>query len=393
MKTKMYLAPGREKSLLRKHLWVFSGAVGKVDGNPEPGETIEIYSSKNEFLAQAAYSPQSQLVARVWSFDQSEVIDRAFFVNKIRNAYALRRALLTGESFRLVNSESDGLPGLTVDKYADYLVVQLSSTGVDFHKKDILAALIEVVAPKGIFERSDLSVRAREGLAESSGVLYGKIPDGGIEIAENNAKYIVDIKHGQKTGFYFDQRDARFEVAKLAAGRKVLNAFSYTGAFGVACLLNGALHVTNIDSSAPALEQCTKNMELNGIKPELYVNEAKDVFDQLRKYRDMNQKFDLIILDPPKFIDSQKALMRGCRAYQDIARLGYKLLNPGGILVNFSCSGLMTAELFQKITADAAVDAGVSAVIIKRLEQSCDHPTLLSVPESFYLKGLITKIV
>lgn len=392
MKTKMYLAPGREKSLLRKHLWVFSGAVGKVDGSPEPGETIEIYSSKNEFLALAAYSPQSQLIARIWSFDQNEAIDRAFFAGKIGNALALRRSLLTGESFRLVNSESDGLPGLTVDKYADYLVVQLSSAGVEYHKKDIVAALIDAVKPKGIFERSDLSVRSREGLGESSGILFGDVPVE-IEIEENGVKYLVDIRHGQKTGFYFDQRDSRAAVGKLAAGRRVLNAFSYTGAFGVVCALNGASEVVNIDSSAPALVQCAKNMELNGIQPELYTNEAKDVFDQLRKYRDMNQKFDLIILDPPKFIDSQKALMRGCRAYQDIARLGYKLLNPGGILVNFSCSGLMTSELFQKITADAAVDANVNAVIIKRLEQSCDHPTLLSVPESFYLKGLITKIV
>lgn len=389
------LNPGREKSLLRRHVWIFSGAVADYPGEAVPGETVEVFDAGNNFLARAAYSPDSQLVARVWTFDRDEQIDEAFFARRIKAAVEYRHFLKLDDpkgGCRLINSEADGLPGLVVDRYAGVLVIQITSAGVEFHRDVIVKLLAEITGAASIYERSDVSVRAKEGLAERSGLLYGAQPPNPVIIEENGARFAVDVRHGQKSGFYFDQRCARAAVAAYAPGRTVLNAFSYTGAFAVAALLAGAEHVINIDSSAPALKQAAHNLEMNRIKPEHYENRTADVFTELRKLVEEGRRFDLVILDPPKFIESQKALVRGCRAYQDIARLGYQLLNPGGLLFNFSCSGLMTPELFQKITADAALDAGVRARLVRHLEQAPDHPVSLAVPEGFYLKGLVTRI-
>ncbi len=389
------LNPGREKSLLRRHVWIFSGAVADYPGEAVPGETVEVFDAGNNFLARAAYSPDSQLVARVWTFDRDEQIDEAFFARRIKAAVEYRHFLKLDDpkgGSRLINSEADGLPGLVVDRYAGVLVIQITSAGVEFHRDVIVKLLAEITGAASIYERSDVSVRAKEGLAERSGLLYGTQPPNPVIIEENGARFAVDVRHGQKSGFYFDQRCARAAVAAYAPGRTVLNAFSYTGAFAVAALLAGAEHVINIDSSAPALKQAAHNLEMNRIKPEHYENRTADVFTELRKLVEEGRRFDLVILDPPKFIESQKALVRGCRAYQDIARLGYQLLNPGGLLFNFSCSGLMTPELFQKITADAALDAGVRARLVRHLEQAPDHPVSLAVPEGFYLKGLVTRI-
>lgn len=389
------LNPGREKSLLRRHVWIFSGAVADYPGEAAPGETVEVFDAKNNFLARAAYSPDSQLIARVWTFDRDEQIDEAFFARRIKAAVEYRHFLKLDDpkgGCRLINSEADGLPGLVVDRYAGVLVIQITSAGIEFHRDTIVKLLAEITGAASIYERSDISVRAKEGLAERSGLLYGAQPPNPVIIEENGARFAVDVRHGQKSGFYFDQRCARAAVAAYADGRTVLNAFSYTGAFAVSALLAGAGHVINIDSSAPALKQAAHNLEMNKIKPERYENRTADVFTELRRLVEEGRKFDLVILDPPKFIESQKALVRGCRAYQDIARLGYRLLNPGGLLFNFSCSGLMTPELFQKITADAALDAGVRARLVRHLEQAPDHPVSLAVPEGFYLKGLVTRI-
>ena len=389
------LNPGREKSLLRRHVWIFSGAVADYPGEAAPGETVEVFDAKNNFLARAAYSPDSQLIARVWTFDRDEQIDEAFFARRIKAAVEYRHFLKLDDpkgGCRLINSEADGLPGLVVDRYAGVLVIQITSAGIEFHRDTIVKLLAEITGAASIYERSDVSVRAKEGLAERSGLLYGAQPPNPVIIEENGARFAVDVRHGQKSGFYFDQRCARAAVAAYADGRTVLNAFSYTGAFAVSALLAGAGHVINIDSSAPALKQAAHNLEMNRIKPERYENRTADVFTELRKLVEEGRRFDLVILDPPKFIESQKALVRGCRAYQDIARLGYRLLNPGGLLFNFSCSGLMTPELFQKITADAALDAGVRARLVRHLEQAPDHPVSLAVPEGFYLKGLVTRI-
>ena len=389
------LNPGREKSLLRRHVWIFSGAVADYPGEAAPGETVEVFDAKNNFLARAAYSPDSQLIARVWTFDRDEQIDEAFFARRIKAAVEYRHFLKLDDpkgGCRLINSEADGLPGLVVDRYAGVLVIQITSAGIEFHRDTIVKLLAEITGAASIYERSDVSVRAKEGLAERSGLLYGAQPPNPVIIEENGARFAVDVRHGQKSGFYFDQRCARAVVAAYADGRTVLNAFSYTGAFAVSALLAGAEHVINIDSSAPALKQAAHNLEMNRIKPERYENRTADVFTGLRRLVEEGRKFDLVILDPPKFIESQKALVRGCRAYQDIARLGYRLLNPGGLLFNFSCSGLMTPELFQKITADAALDAGVRARLVRHLEQAPDHPVSLAVPEGFYLKGLVTRI-
>ncbi|WP_288594238.1 class I SAM-dependent methyltransferase [uncultured Victivallis sp.] len=389
------LNPGREKSLLRRHVWIFSGAVADYPGEAAPGETVEVFDAKNNFLARAAYSPDSQLIARVWTFDRDEQIDEAFFARRIKAAVEYRHFLKLDDpkgGCRLINSEADGLPGLVVDRYAGVLVIQITSAGIEFHRDTIVKLLAEITGAASIYERSDVSVRAKEGLSERSGLLYGAQPPNPVIIEENGARFAVDVRHGQKSGFYFDQRCARATVAAYADGRTVLNAFSYTGAFAVSALLAGAGHVINIDSSAPALKQAAHNLEMNKIKPERYENRTADVFTELRRLVEEGRKFDLVILDPPKFIESQKALVRGCRAYQDIARLGYRLLNPGGLLFNFSCSGLMTPELFQKITADAALDAGVRARLVRHLEQAPDHPVSLAVPEGFYLKGLVTRI-
>lgn len=389
------LNPGREKSLLRRHVWIFSGAVADYPGEAAPGETVEVFDTKNNFLARAAYSPDSQLVARIWTFDRDEQIDEAFFARRIKAAVEYRHFLKLDDpkgGCRLINSEADGLPGLVVDRYAGVLVLQITAAGIEFHRDTIVKLLAEITGAASIYERSDVSVRAKEGLAERSGLLHGAQPPNPVIIEENGARFAVDVRHGQKSGFYFDQRCARSAVAAYADGRTVLNAFSYTGAFAVSALLAGAGHVINIDSSAPALKQAAHNLEMNKIKPERYENRTADVFTELRKLVEEGRKFDLVILDPPKFIESQKALVRGCRAYQDIARLSYQLLNPGGLLFNFSCSGLMTPELFQKITADAALDAGVRARLVRHLEQAPDHPVSLAVPEGFYLKGLVTRI-
>ena len=387
---RLILRPGREKSLLRRHPWIYSGAVDKVEGNPGCGDTVTVYSSSKEPLAVAAWSPNSQLCGRVWSFDPGEVIDENFFRRRIARAVELRRTLALDDQdggCRLIYSESDELPGIIVDRYGSYGCVQFLSAGAEKFRELIGKVLLETGVVKGVFDRSDANIRKKEGLPERREMLCGQTPPDSLVICEDELRYHVDMCRGQKTGFYFDLREARRTLRKFAAGRRILNLFSYTGAFGCVALANGAEYVLNVDSSVPALKTAARNMELNGFSGN-FENRVADGFNALRELESAGEKFDLVILDPPKLIDSQRSLMRGCRGYQDLARLGLKLLNPGGVMFNFSCSGLMDSELFQKITAAAALDAGVNARITGKFTQAPDHPVLLSVPETFYLKGL-----
>jgi 23S rRNA (cytosine1962-C5)-methyltransferase len=384
------LKKGREKNLLQRHPWIFSGAIECVEGAPGVGETVTVCSFDRKSLAQAAWSPQSQIALRVWSFNPETIIDAAFFRTKLKNAIAARRNI-NSNAIRLVAAESDGLPGLIIDRYADWIVCQFLSAGSEHWKDTIVELLQELFPSVPVYERSDVSVREKEGLPSRCGVLAGTEPPEHVEINENGMRLLVDIKGGHKTGYYLDQRDSRLAVRQWAEGRDVLNCFSYTGGFGVAALLGGAKHVLQMDSSEPALEIARKNAELNGLDPAASEYMCGDVFKELRRFRDSRRDFDLIILDPPKFIESRSQLEGGARGYKDINLLAFKLLRPGGLLFTFSCSGLMEMPLFQKIVADSALDAGRNGQILAVLNQSPDHPIALNFPEGAYLKGLLCR--
>lgn len=392
---KIRLKAARESSLLRRHPWVFSGAINAIEGAPQPGETISLYSHKGEKLALGAYSPHSQISVRIWSFDIHETIDADFFSRRLQQAIQARSHILhqtDRTACRLVNGEADGLPGLIIDRYQDYLVLQSLFTGIEYWKPVIVEQLASLFPCRGIYERSDTSSRAKEKLNPATGLLYGAPPDDRVKIREHNADYWVDIYHGHKTGFYLDQHDNRTLAASYCANKTVLNCFSYSGSFGIHALLAGATHVYNVDSSKTALDLAQENAILNRIAPARMTNIIGNVFEILREYQQTDQRFDIIILDPPKFAETKSQLNRAARAYKDINLQGFKLLKPGGLLITFSCSGAIEAGLFQKIVADAALDAKREARIIKYLTQAEDHPVALTTPEGSYLKGLICKV-
>jgi 23S rRNA (cytosine1962-C5)-methyltransferase len=389
------IKPKRDKSLQRKHPWVFSGALAKTKGNPGSGDTVDLVNARGGWLGRGAYSPKSQIAVRLWTFDENEVVDEAFFRRRLERALANRREMkkhLWLSACRLVNAESDGLPGLIVDQYGPFLVCQFLTAGVHAWKTCIVDALQTLVTPEGIFERSDSPVLDKEGLTRQVGVLAGKEPPETIEVREGDFRYLVDVRNGHKTGFYLDQRDNRLLVGHYAADRDVLNCFCYTGGFGVSAMAAGARSLTNMDISAAALELAQKNMALNALDSERVTYLQADVFKQLRAFRDAARAFDLIVLDPPKFADSRQQLDRASRGYKDINLLAIKLLRSGGFLFTFSCSGLMEPALFQKIVADAALDAGREALILRRMSQAADHPTALTFPEGHYLKGLLCRV-
>ncbi len=387
----LVLKPGREKSLLRRHPWVFSGAVAKVKGNPAPGETVAITDARGRFLAWAAYSPSSRIRARVWSWQESEVVGPDFFRRRIAAALARRKPWLGADTdaYRLVFAEADGLPGLIADRYADTVVVQFLSAGAEAWRETIADALLEATGAARLYERSDAEVRRLEGLPSRVGVLRGDEPPARIHIAENGLAFWVDVRRGHKTGFYLDQRENRAWVGAHAAGRRVLNAFAYTGGFAVYALAGGAAEVLSVDTSADALALAEEHIALNHLPAGRAAFLRGDVFQALRDFRAQGRKFDMIILDPPKFAPTAAQVPRAARGYKDINRLAMLLLEPGGLLVTFSCSGGLDAALFQKIVADAAVDAGVEARLVARLAQGPDHPVALNHPESAYLKGLV----
>lgn len=386
------LRSGREKSVLTRHPWIFASAIDHVEGEPAIGDTVLVFDSKKKLLAKAAYSPSSQIRARVWNLDENDVIDRAFIEKRIKASIERRSGLRVSENtdaLRLIYGEADGIPGLVVDQYASTMVIQLLSAGAEKFRSEIIEILAELLNPEQIFERSDVEIRHLEGLQPREGLAWGKKMDHAIEINENGLKYLVDVTEGQKTGFYIDQRRNRQKVYELAKDKQVLNCFCYTGGFTLNALAGGAVSVTSVDSSGPALEQLKKNVKLNNLDETKSEIIEGDVFTLLRKFRDQARSFDMIVLDPPKFAPTISQAEKASRAYKDINLLAIKLLKSGGILVTFSCSGGVSRDLFQKIIAGAALDANVDLRIIDQLSQSPDHPVLVSFPESFYLKGLI----
>jgi len=394
------LKPHREKSLLNHHPWIFSGAVASIQGDAASGDTIIIRSSAGEFLAHAAYSPKSQIIARVWSWDESEKIDQGFFAKRLAKSIAARSSLsVITNAVRWVNAESDGIPGLVVDRYAQFAVCQFLTAGAEKWKKEIADVLMAQDGIIGVYERSDVDVREKEGLGQVVGLLSGlDVPDL-VEVVETlhatsphatSLRILVDVKRGHKTGFYLDQRENRDAVRQHAKDRDVLNAFCYTGAFSVAAWQGGAKSVVSLDSSAPALSLAKKNLELNAL-PVDGITEG-DVFTTLRAYRDSRQSFDLIILDSPKLAHTQAQVDKATRAYKDMNLLALKLLRPGGILITFSCSGSISEDLFQKIIFGASLDAKRDVQIIKRLTQASDHLVRVTFPEGTYLKGLVCRI-
>jgi 23S rRNA (cytosine1962-C5)-methyltransferase len=389
---KLVLKKGREKSLKRRHPWIFSGAVEKVNGKPGIGDAVEVLDATGKFVARAAYSPKSQIRARVWTFDPSEQVDAGFFRSRIQAAFAVREALPAAKhanAMRLVHGESDALPGLVVDRYADVLVAQFLAAGVERWRDPILDLLRELSACEAIFERSDAEVRKLEGLAPRVGFARGNRNAARCPIIEYGLNFRVDVEQGQKTGFFLDQRENRQRVRSLAAGREVLDGFCYTGGFSIAALAGGAKRVTAIESSAAALEVARENLAANPLDASRVDFQRGDVFEKLRKLRDQNAKFDLVVLDPPKFAPTAAQVKKAARAYKDINLWALKLLAPGGLLATFSCSGGVSPELFQSVVAGAALDAGVDAKIIERFTAAADHPVALPFPEAEYLKGLL----
>ena len=387
------LKPGRDKSVRARHPWIFSGAVAHVEGTSPPGGTVVVRSHDGEALAQAAYSPSSQIRARVWTFDPATPVDGAFFASRVGTACAQRAALLDAAhtAARLIHAESDGLPGVVADRYGDTVVLQLSAAGAEASRDALVDALVATGEISCIYERSDAEVRALEGLPPRVGLVRGPMPRR-VTIREAGLVYRVDVAGGQKTGFYLDQRDNRARVGAVAHGRRVLNAFCYTGGFTLAALAGGATNVLSIDSAADALALARDNLAAN---PSLDATRAEwrcaDVFTELRRLRNEARQFDLIVLDPPKFAPTAAHAPRAARAYKDINLLALKMLAPGGLLATFSCSGGVSGDLFHKIVAGAAIDADADATILARLSASADHPVTLAFPEGEYLKGLLLR--
>lgn len=390
----LWLKPGKERSLLRGHPWIFSGAVGQVRGQPNVGEPVAVRTDSGVFLAWAAYAPRSQIRARVWSFDEHRPIDAALVGQRIHEAIHRRETVARrSTAIRLIHAEADGLPGVICDRYGDWLVVQLNSAGAQALRNTIVSELRSHTGASLIWERTDSDSVTLEGLEPETGPLTpeAKAADIGVvqavPVLENQMHYAVDIAQGHKTGFYIDQRDNRALMGRLARGR-VLNCFSYTGGFSLAALKAGADEVVSVDSSEPAIQMAQRNAALNGLDLRNARWEVADVFKYLRQCRAEEQRFDVIVLDPPKFAPNAASVERACRAYKDINLLGMQLLNPGGDLLTFSCSGAISPDLFRKVVAGAAADAGVPLHVMSPLAAGEDHPVLLQFPEGEYLKGL-----
>ena len=404
------LKPGKEKSLLRRHPWVFDGAI--ATGGGDAGETVRIESHEGQFLGWAAYSPQSKIRARVWSFDEAQRIDASFFIAACARAIEARSLFdIKSNGLRLIHGESDGLPGLVVDRYNDTLVAQFSSCGSEQFKAVIADALLRQTGLTRLYERSDASVRSLEGLPEATGWLAGSgamsastlgashtsltpLANSSTEvvITEHDWKLSLDVANGHKTGFYLDQRDSRHKFSQTVRRmnlKRVLNCYCYTGGFTVAALAGGAAHVTSIDSSGPAIERAIANVALNGFEASRTTMIDADVNAALRQYLKDGVTFDAIVLDPPKFAPTAYHAERAARAYKDINRLALMLLEPGGVLFTYSCSGGVSADLFHKIVAGAGLDAGVDAYITERMGGAPDHPMTITFPEGEYLKGLV----
>ncbi len=389
------LKPERDKSLRHHHPWIFSGAVARVDGDPQSGDTVLVRGDDGAFLCRASYSPASQIRARAWTFDPTEAVDAAFFERRVRLAVDGRRSLRDPQhtACRLIHGESDGLPGVIADQYGDVVVLQLSAAGAERWREVLTTTIAAAAGATCVYERSDAEVRTLEGLPLRNGALLGAVP-AEVIMVEDGIRYRVDIAGGQKTGFFLDQRDNRAAVRACAAGRSVLNVFCYTGGFSLAALAGGAAAVLSVDSSPDALALAAENLARNPSLPQDHAEwRAADAFEELRRLRDRAASFDLIVLDPPKFAPTAHHAERAARAYKDINLWALKLLRPGGQLATFSCSGGIDAVLFRKIVAGAAIDARVEAVVERHFGASADHPVALAFPEGEYLKGLLIRRV
>jgi len=385
---RLVLKAGRDKSLRHRHPWIFSGAIERVEGSPASGDTVAVVAPDGAFLAWAAYCAESQIRARAWSFDAADTIDEGFLEKKLADSIARRERLMDkGDAMRLVHGESDGLPGLVSDRYGDTVVVQILSAGAERWRGFWGPALAGLTGARCVYERSDAEVRSLEGLPHRVGAMVGEAPKH-ARIVEDGLAYDVDVVGGQKTGFYLDQRDNRVLAAALAKDAEVLNAFCYTGGFSLSALRGGAKRVVSLDTSEEALSLARHNASINGLDASRAEWVPADVFAQLRKYRDQGRKFDLIVLDPPKFAPTEKHVPNAARAYKDINLWALKLLAPGGHLLTFSCSGAISPDLFQKIVAGAAADARSDVQIRRHLGAALDHPVSIHFPEGEYLKGL-----
>ena len=393
------LKEGRDKAVRNRHPWVFSGAVARFTGDTrsmQDGEIVTVCDARGRFLARGYVNRQSQIVVRILSWDEDELIDGAFWHRRIATAIARRSSLAADPAttaYRLVHAEADLLPGLIVDRYGDFVVVQCLTLGIDRRRETIVEALQGLLSPAGIYERSDVDVRAREGLSPATGVLSGTAPPPTLEIREHDHRFLVDLTKGQKTGFYLDQRENRQALSRYARSQEMLNVFSYTGAFSVYAAASGAGPITNLDTSGEALALARTNMARNSLERPGDTYDQGDAFQVLRGYRDRGRSFDLIVLDPPKFAPTRRHVQRATRAYKDINLLAIKLLRPGGTLFTFSCSGGIDTALLQKIVFGASIDAGRDLQIVAYLAQGPDHPVLLSFPESAYLKGLVCRVL
>ena len=388
------LKPERDKSIRQRHPWVFTGAVARRDGPLRPGETVDVLSHEGGWLARGTVSTHSQMIARLWTWDQDEALDSNLIQRRIERAIAGRAALIADpqtSAYRVVFSESDGLPGVIVDRYGDWLAVQLLTQGAVAHTGTIITTLAANLDVRGIYERSDVEIRAREGLPPAEGLLWGEPLPAELIIRENGYEFALDLAGGQKTGWYVDQRPNRARLAAYAADRDVLGVFSYTGGFEVLAAGAGARSITAVDSSEPALRGLEQNLRRNSLHVPYSAIEG-DAFKVLRQLREQGQHYDLVILDPPKFAHSQRQIDRATRGYKDINMQAMHLLRPGGVLATFSCSGLISADLFQKVIFGAALDVGRDAQIIETLTQGSDHPVLLTFPEAAYLKGLVCRV-
>ena len=389
------LKKGKEKAALQKHPWIFSGAIEKVKGKPENGEVVRVNAADKSFLAYGYYNDQSRVAVRMLEWNEDQEIDKSWYQQKLRNAIAMRKNILNKETntCRLVFSEADFLPGLIVDKYADFLSLQILSAGMENIKADLIDILKDELNPTGIFDKSDASARTHENLEAVQGLLWGEAPPEFIEVKENGIRYHINIADGQKSGFYCDQRDNRQILSAYVKDKTILDCFCYSGGFTLNSLQQGASHVTSVDSSGLAIETLKHNLELNGFAETKQTSIQSDVNKQLRLFKEEGKKFDIIVLDPPKYAPSRSALDRAARAYKDLNRLGMLLLESGGLLATYSCSGAVDLETFKQIIAWAALDAGKEVQIIKQFHQPEDHPVRLSFPEGEYLKGLLLRVL
>ena len=390
------LKRNRAKPVLQRHPWIFSGAIARVEGEPSDGDVVDVHDVGGNWLARGALNRRSQIAVRLLTWRQDEPVDRDFWRKRLERSIAARQALADDPAttaYRLVHAESDYLPGLVVDRYGEWLVVQFLTLGVERWRDELVDLLVDLVeGVHGVYERSDVDVRAKEGLAQRVGLLSGPEPPEIVEVLENGQRFLVDVRGGHKTGFYLDQRENRARLPAFCQGADVLDVFAYTGGFGVYAGGGGASRVTLVESSAPVLELARRNLALNGVEAERVEYVEGDVFSVLRAYRAQDRSFDVVVLDPPKFAHSKREVKRAARAYKDVNLLAFQLLRPGGALFTFSCSGAVSADLFQKIVFGAAVDAQRDAQIVGYLAQSADHPVALTFPQGAYLKGLVCRV-